>query len=318
MARTKKAAAEVAVEEFTPDALVIRTCDPGGVSYGGFQWPMTVGEIVTCPDWDDAPKCGNGLHGLLDGIGNWSLTARDNAVWQVIGVKRAECVSIDSDKVKFQRGRVEYVGGFAGAMLMVQQATVDKLIEMAKGNAATGDSGHAAATGDSGHAAATGYRGHAAATGYRGHAAATGHRGHAAATGYMGHAAAIGYMGHAAATGRRGHAAATGDSGHAAATGYMGHAAATGDGGHAAATGDGGHAAATGDSGHAAVAGQHSIAASLGWNGTAEAGADGAIVLAYVNNEGELQHVFASKVGENGIEAGKTYRLNANGRPEVV
>ena len=54
MARTKKVVAEVAVEEVVPDALVIRTSDPGGKSYGGFQWPMTVGEIATCPDWDSS------------------------------------------------------------------------------------------------------------------------------------------------------------------------------------------------------------------------------------------------------------------------
>jgi hypothetical protein len=59
-------------------------------------------------------------------------------------------------------------------MLMVQGATVTKLLELAKGNTATGDRGHAAATGDSGHAAATGYSGHAAATGDRGHAAVSG------------------------------------------------------------------------------------------------------------------------------------------------
>jgi hypothetical protein len=245
MAKAKKTATAVAgaAEAFEPDALAIRTCDPGGTSYGGFQWPMEVGSIVTCPDWRDSATCGNGLHGLLDGIGDWELTARDNAVWQVVGVIRGECVDIDGGKVKFPRCRLEYVGSFAQAMQMVQKATVTKLLELAKGNTATGDSGHAAATGDSGHAAATGDRGHAAATGY---------------------------------------------SGHAAATGYSGHAAATGE---------------------------HSIAASIGWNGTAEAGPKGGIVLAHFNDDGELTHLFAAKVGERGIKAGKRYRLGADGKP---
>jgi hypothetical protein len=150
------------------------------------------------------------------------------------------------------------------------------------------------------------------ATGYRGHAAATGYRGHAAATGYRGHAAATGYSGHAAATGDRGHAAATGYSGHAAATGYSGHAAATGYRGHAAATGYRGHAAATGEYG---------IAASLGPDGTATAGATGYIVLAHWDTSKwpyVLTRVERFKVGEGGVEPGKTYRLNKNGKPAAA
>ncbi|MDH1823737.1 hypothetical protein [Delftia tsuruhatensis] len=180
--------------------------------------------------------------------------------------------------------------------------------------AATGNYGHAAATGDEGHAAATGYKGHAAATGNYGHAAATGYKGHAAATGNYGHAAATGNYGHAAATGDEGHAAATGDEGHAAATGNYGHAAATGDEGHAAATGNYGHAAATGYKGHAAATGEHAIAAALGMASKAMAGEKGAIVLAHFNDDGELVHIRASKVGENGVEAGKWYRLGADGQ----
>ena len=98
---------------------------------------------------------------------------------------------------------------------------------------------------------------------------------------------------------------ATGDEGHAAATGYKGHAAATGDEGHAAATGDEGHAAATGE---------HAIAAALGMASKAMAGEKGAIVLAHFNDDGELVHIRASKVGENGVAAGKWYLLGAEGQ----
>ena len=174
------------------------------------------------------------------------------------------------------------------------------------------------ATGDRSHAAATGYSGHAAATGYRGHAAATGDSGHAAATGYSGHAAATGDRGHAAATGDSGHAAATGDSGHAAATGDRSHAAATGYRGHAAATGYRSHAAATGYRSHAAATGCYGIAASLGPDGTATAGETGYIVLAHWNTDKwpyVLTRVERFKVGEDGVEAGKTYRLGKNGKP---
>ena len=235
MSKRVKTISAAPADDFVPDALAIRTCNKDGTSYGNFAWPLTVGAVAEAPDWDPRAECGNGLHGLLDGIGDWGLTSRDDALWQVVGVMRSECVNIDDGKVKFPRCRVEYVGGFAEAMSLIQSATVTKILEMASGNTATG---------------------------------------------------------------------------------YRGHAAATGDSGHAAATGDWGHAAATGYWGHAAVSGQNAVAASLGWNGSALAEAGGAIMLAHFNDDGELLHVFASKVGENGIEAGKTYRLNASGRPD--
>ena len=133
------------------------------------------------------------------------------------------------------------------------------------------------------------------------------------ATGDSGHAAATGYNGNAAATGDRGHAAATGDSGNAAATGDRGHAAATGYNGNAAATGDRGHAAATGDSGHAAATGDSAVAASVGIHGTAKAGIGGWVVLAAYDDAYKLKLVKAAKVGSEGIEAGKTYRLGLDG-----
>lgn len=82
-------------------------------------------------------------------------------------------------------------------------------------------------------------------------------------------------------------------------------------------TGDGGHAAATGYGGHAAATGKNAIAASLGWNGTACAREGGAIALAEHTDDGALVAVFASMVGQNGIEPGSTYRLR-KGKPERV
>jgi hypothetical protein len=116
----------------------------------------------------------------------------------------------------------------------------------------------------------------------------------------------------AAATGDSGHAAATGNSGHAAATGNSGHAAATGYSGHAAATGNSGHAAATGDRGHAAATGEHSIAISVGIEGSALAGPSGWLTLAewaIVEGKWALISVRSAKVGTEGIEPNKVYRL---------
>ena len=99
-------------------------------------------------------------------------------------------------------------------------------------------------------------------------------------------------------------ASATGDQGAASATGRYGAASATGYQGAASATGCQGAASATGDQG-AAIA--------VGYQGRAMAGETGAIVLAYRNDDGEIIHIRASKVGDNGIKAGVWYSLSEDG-----
>ena len=169
---------------FVPDAWALRRTDAKGRSYGNFQWPLELGAIVTAPDWSPTPKCGGGLHGLPDGLGDYGLLGYGHGrIWWVVGFIRAEAVDLD-DKVKFPRCRVEYFGPMAGAMNLISQHCIKRMLELAKGNTATGYSGHAAATGDRGHAAATGDSGHAAATGDRGHAAVAGRNAVAAAVGY--------------------------------------------------------------------------------------------------------------------------------------
>ncbi|WP_271025325.1 hypothetical protein [Rhizobium sp. RCAM05973] len=195
---------------------------------------------------------------------------------------------------------------------------------------ASGNYGHASAAGDGGHASAAGYRGHASAAGnyghasaagYRGHASAAGNYGHASAAGNYGHASAAGDGGHASASGNYGHASAAGDGGHASAAGYRGHASASGNYGHASAAGDGGHASAAGDGGHAEVKGTCAVAHAPGVCGTAIAVEGSAISLAYYDESvypPKLVAVRSSMVGENGIEAGKKYRLTKSSEFEVV
>ena len=60
------------------------------------------------------------------------------------------------------------------------------------------------------------------------------------------------------------------------------------------------------------------IAASLGPDGTATAGPSGYIVLAHWDTDHwpyKLKRVERFKVGEDGVEPGKTYRLNKAGKP---
>ncbi|ECA7771544.1 hypothetical protein OMG76_004715 [Salmonella enterica subsp. enterica serovar Kentucky] len=87
-------------------------------------------------------------------------------------------------------------------------------------------------------------------------------------------------------------------------TGYQ--SAATNTGNRSAATNTGYQSAAE-------VSGSQSVAASLGIEGKARASEGGAIVLCYRDEDGELIHIRASKVGENGIMPDIWYQLNEDG-----
>lgn len=82
-----------------------------------------------------------------------------------------------------------------------------------------------------------------------------------------------------------------------------------------AATNTGNRSAATntGDCSAAEVSGSQSVAASLGIEGKARASEGGAIVLCYRDEDGELIHIRASKVGENGIMPDTWYQLDEDG-----
>ncbi|EDU7761287.1 hypothetical protein CGE55_002314 [Salmonella enterica] len=105
-------------------------------------------------------------------------------------------------------------------------------------------------------------------------------------------------------TGNRSAATNTGDQSAATNTGYQ--SAATNTGNWSAATN-------TGDRSAAEVSGSQSVAASLGIEGKARASEGGAIVLCYRDEDGELIHIRASKVGENGIMPNTWYQLDKDG-----
>ncbi|ELU2282438.1 hypothetical protein SBN17_000540 [Salmonella enterica subsp. enterica serovar Kentucky] len=132
-------------------------------------------------------------------------------------------------------------------------------------------------------------------TGNRSAATNTGNRSAATNTGNRSAATNTGYQSAATNTGNR--SAATN-------TGYQ--SAATNTGNQSAATN-------TGDLSAAEVSGSQSVAASLGIEGKARASEGGAIVLCYRDEDGELIHIRASKVGENGIMPDIWYQLNEDG-----
>ncbi|EOG6260713.1 hypothetical protein ACLGUL_004116 [Salmonella enterica subsp. enterica serovar Give] len=96
-------------------------------------------------------------------------------------------------------------------------------------------------------------------------------------------------------------------------TGYQSAATNTGNRSAATNTGDWSAATNTGYQSAAEVSGSQSVAASLGIEGKARASEGGAIVLCYRDEDGELIHIRASKVGENGIMPNTWYQLDKDG-----
>ena len=105
------------------EVLVIRTCNSDYTSYNGFKWPK-LGHVCA-PDWEPTYECGHGLHGLLWGAGGTGyLSGGDNAIWQVIKVRKADLLfgqGVLIDKCKFKEGFVVYSGNRLGAVSMIQK-----------------------------------------------------------------------------------------------------------------------------------------------------------------------------------------------------
>ncbi|ECN2036641.1 hypothetical protein GOG02_003521 [Salmonella enterica] len=168
----------------------------------------------------------------------------------------------------------------------------------------TGDWSAATNTGDRSAATNTGDCSAATNTGYQSAATNTGSRSAATNTGDWSAATNTGYQSAATNTGDWSAATNTGD-----------WSAATNTGNRSAATNTGYQSAATntGDCSAAEVSGSQSVAASLGIEGKARASEGGAIVLCYRDEDGELIHIRASKVGENGIMPNTWYQLDKDG-----
>jgi len=132
----------------------------------------------------------------------------------------------------------------------------------------------------------------------------TGDRSVATNTGNRSAATNIGNWSAATNTGDRSVATNTGDWSAATNTGYR--SVATNTGYRSVATNTGYRSAAE-------VSGKQSIAVALGWQSKAKASIDGAIVCVYRNDNGELIHIKASKVGENNIKADTWYTLDEIG-----
>ena len=112
----------------------------------GFLWPTEPGAIVTAPDWDPAPQCGGGLHGALNGAGDYSLFCwDDDAVWICAEIIGDDIVDLGG-KVKVRQCRIICAGARdAAAGNLVAQG----MSAVIGGTATAGDYGTATA-GDGG------------------------------------------------------------------------------------------------------------------------------------------------------------------------
>ncbi|EIC5148327.1 hypothetical protein K9066_002159 [Salmonella enterica] len=177
----------------------------------------------------------------------------------------------------------------------------------------TGDRSAATNTGYQSAATNTGDRSAATNTGNQSAATNTGNRSAATNTGNQSAATNTGYQSAATNTGNQSAATNTGYQSAATNTGYQSAATNTGYQSAATNTGDRSAATNTGNRSAAEVSGSQSVAASLGIEGKARASEGGAIVLCYRDEDGELIHIRASKVGENGIMPDTWYQLDEDG-----
>ncbi|HMW75793.1 MAG TPA: hypothetical protein PKD40_09050 [Saprospiraceae bacterium] len=154
-------------------SVVLSVCKADMSSYEGFVWPES-GHVVA-PDWKNDNRCGDGLHGWLEGQGDSACsdyTHLPDAKYLVLEVDTETIVDLKG-KCKFPEAEVIFVGNRSEALdyieRMYPQLSNAPLLFATRtagnyGTATVGDSGTAKA-GDSGTAKA-GYNGVATAGNY--------------------------------------------------------------------------------------------------------------------------------------------------------
>ena len=135
----------------------------------------------------------------------------------------------------------------------------------------------------------------------------------ASSTGAQSVASNTGSYSAASNTGDWSAASNTGSYSAASNTGYRSAASNTGDWSVASNTGDQSAASSTGYKSAAEVSGLQSVAYALGAESKAKAAAGGAIVCVYRNDDDDLIHIRAAKVGDDGIKADTWYMLDDTG-----
>ena len=173
-----------------------------------------------------------------------------------------------------------------------------------------------ATNGTRAHSATNGMYANSATNGTRAHSATNGMYAHSATNGTRANSATNGTRAHSATNGMRANSATNGMRANSATNGTRAHSATNGDDAHSATNGDDANSATNGMRANSEAKGAHSVAASLG-SGASRAGETGAIFIVERNTNYEIIAVFASKVGENGIQPHTWYALR-DGKPVEV
>ena len=120
------------------EVLILRCCAKDGTSYGGFQWPLTVGATVEAPDWTPDLVC-RGLHGWPWGIGmGGAKEPQWDGTWIVFGAAPDDVKDL-TDKCAARAGIVRFVGDWQAATAFVFSGQIAWVQHAARGAAsATG------------------------------------------------------------------------------------------------------------------------------------------------------------------------------------
>ena len=310
---------------------VIRTCDGNYRAHSGFLWPAE--GYVEAPDFSSEKECGKGLHGLLDGEGDWDLLDFSfGAKALVVETDRGQLIDLEG-KVKFRSGIVRKSGDLIDLLceffadgVKIRKMT-DEIIKSASFSTAAknspdtlaqdwaqiGSSGDWAQIGSSGHGAQIGSSGHGAQIGSSGDRAQIGSSGDRAQIGSSGYRAQIGSSGDWAQIGSSGDRAQIGSSGDWAKIGSSGYRAKIGSSGYRAQIGSSCDRAQIGSSGDWAQIGSSGYRAKIGSSGHG----------AKIGSSGKCSVVLAAGVettaraGEKGVivltrwvESEKRYRVS--------
>jgi hypothetical protein len=284
----------------------------------GFQFELE----KTYTHEGNVEKCASGFHACenpLDVFGYYSPVTSRFALVELSGELSRE----ESGDSKIAAGSITIKGELKIPTLVdmgvkwILSKTTDTKVESNTGDQSaatnTGDRSVATNTGYQSVATNTGDRSVATNTGDRSVATNTGDQSAATNTGDLSVATNTGDQSAATNTGYRSAATNTGDRSVATNTGDQSVSTNTGDLSVATNTGDQSAATNTGYGSVASVSCTGAVAMSIGYRSSSSAGVGGAIVCVYLDDDFNLIHIRASKVGENGIEPGIAYTLDADG-----
>ena len=174
------------------EVLILKRISAERKTKNDFTWPIGIGSVVECPDWNTKQKCGGGLHGWPWGFGLGEGMDYDiiGDIWLVLGAKPKNVIGEleDGSKCKFKTGVIRFEGTFAAATNFIKQGFIDCVIAACSVSvytetAASGKNSNLAASGKNSNLAASGEYSNLAASGKNSKLAASGENSNLAASG---------------------------------------------------------------------------------------------------------------------------------------